>query len=435
MKRMYTKDVPRKAGEKVKVAGWVRSIRDLGRLKFIILADREGKIQITARKEECDETLMDILDHLTKESVIVVEGRIELNKQAPGGREILPEKVTLLSKAERIPLDVTGRTKADLSTRLDQRVLDLRRPENLAIFKIQSKLVEGMERWLDSNGYLKTFTPCIMANASEGGAEVFPVIYYEREAFLRQDPQLHRQLLMAAGFEKIYDLGPSWRAEKSHTIRHLSEHRGCAVELSFIKDETDTMRVEEEIVISAIKAVKKECKEELELLGKDVKVPKKPFPELRFPKVYDILKKLGKEVEYGGDIDRESETLLWKYVQKKYKSDFFFLNRFPFDIKPFYVMRVDEEPQWARSVDLVFKGIELSSGGQREHRYEKIIHQAKAKNLNLENLKWFTEHFRYGAPPHGGFNLGIERLTMQLLDIPNIREAVLFPRTPERLLP
>jgi aspartyl-tRNA synthetase len=365
-----------------------------------------------------------------------VKGKVVENKAAPGGLEIIPSEIQVINKAAvPLPLDPRAITKTNLDTRLDWRVLDLRNPKNLAIFKIQSKIVEGMEDHLRKEGFIQVFTPCLLGGVSEGGSEVFSVVYFDKEAFLRQDPQLHRELLVAAGYEKIFDLGPSWRAEKSHTVRHLCEHRGMAVELAFIKDEKDTMRVEEQMIIAALKKVKDDCKAELELLKKEVRIPKVPFPELRFPEIYDVLQSLGKKIKVGEDYDRESEGLLGNFVKEKYKSDFFFVNRFPFDVKPFYVMRVDDEPKWARSVDMIFKGVEQSSGGQREHRYEKIIEQMKEKNINPENMKWFSESFKYGVPPMGGFCIGIERFTQMLLDLPNIREATLFSRDPERLLP
>lgn len=292
-----------------------------------------------------------------------------------------------------------------------------------------------MQEWLVKNNYTQVFTPCLMGTASESGSDVFPVIYYNKQTFLRQDPQLHRQLVIAGGFDKIYDIGPSWRAEPSHTTRHLCEHRGVAVEAAFIKDETDTMRIEESMVVSAFKKVSKDCKPELELLDKKIRIPETPFPELRFPDIYDILEKMGKKVEFEDEPDREGELLLAKHVKKKYNHEFFFINRFPFKKKPFYVMRVDEDPRWARSVDMIYRGLEMSSGGQREHRYPQLMKQVKEKKMDVSEVEWFTKFFKYSAPPHGGFCLGLERITQQLLDIKNIRDAVLFPRTPERFIP
>ncbi len=437
MRTHYAAQVkPGDEGKEVTVAGWVHKIRDLGRLKFIVLRDRTGVLQVTLKKGGVEERLISLADKLREEDVIKITGAVKATKIAPGGRELIPSNIEIISKTlDPVPVSVSGNIESNLDTRLDHRVLDLRRPEVAAVFRVQSKLLEGMQEYLWREGFQQVFTPCLMGAASESGAEVFPVVYFNKSAFLRQDPQLHRQLEVISGMDRIYDLGPSWRAELSHTPRHLCEHRGCAVELGFIRDEYDVMRVEEELVRSGLAKVVSECKEELEALGIELSMPQAPFPEIKFPDVYGILEEYGKKVPYGEDYDRESETILAKHVKEKHGSDFFFVNRFPFRVKPFYVMRVDEDPTWARSVDLVCKGLELSSGGQREHRYEKIIDQIKEKGISAVGLKWFTEFFRYGAPPHGGFNIGIERLTMQLLDLQNVQEAALFPRTPERLLP
>ena len=434
MKRKnYTEEV--RSGEVV-LSGWVKVIRDLGSVKFIILRDCTGIAQITFKKGVVDDNLLRVINGLGQEDVISVRGNVVKAKSAPHGVEVIPSEVEVINKATRpLPIDVSGKIESKLNVRLDWRVLDLRRPERAAVFKIQAKIVEAMMLFLGEEGFLLVFTPCLMGSASESGAEVFPVVYFEKDAFLRQDPQLHRQLLIAAGFDKIYDLGPNWRAEPSHTPRHLCEHRACAVEFAFMVDEYDMMRVEEKLVIAALQKVREDCEKELELLGKQVLIPKTPFPELRFPKIYDILEDLGKKIEFGEDYDRESEVLLWKHIQEKYDNEFFFVNRFPSKVKPFYVMKVDKTPRWARSVDLIYKGLELSSGGQREHRYGKMIQQIRERQMNINTLKWFTKFFKYGVPPHGGFCLGIERFVMKLLDLENIREAALFPRTPERLLP
>jgi len=333
-----------------------------------------------------------------------------------------------------LPLEVTEKTQAMQQQRLDFRVIDLRKPRNHAIFVIQSKLIEGMVEYLNASDFIQVFTPCILGSASESGADVFNIDYYGKKAFLRQDPQLHRQLTIASGFEKIYDLGPSWRAEKSHTTKHLCEHRAMAVEIGFINDELDVIRLEENLIIAALKKVNKECKEQLKFFDVKLKVPESPFPELRFPKIYHILERQNKNI-YGQDLDAEAEKILYDYVKKKYNSEFYFFNRFPFSIKPFYVMRVDDNKEWARSIDLSYRGVELSSGGQREHRYDVLISQIKEKGLKPENLEWFTKFFKFGVCPHGGFALGIERLTKQVLNLDNIRDAVLFARDPERLLP
>ncbi len=367
--------------------------------------------------------------------MIEVLGREVKEKIAIGAdREVIPERIIVHSLANpQLPLDPNWKVPAQVPTRFDNRPLDLRRPEIQAIFKIESSLLDGMEDWLRRNGFIRVFTPALIGAASESGAEVFKVIYFDKEAYLRQDPQLHRQLTILGGFERIYDLGTNWRAELSRTPRHLSEFRSLAVELAFIENEQDTMRVEEQIVREGIKRVVEERSKELELLNVDLEVPKVPFPELRFPKIYDILEEYGKVIEYGEDYDTESERILWQYVRENYNSDFFFVNRFPFKVKPFYVMKEDDT--WARSVDLLYKGLELSSGGQREHRYDVLISQIREKGLDPRSLEWFTKFFAYGAPPHGGFAIGIERLLMKMLELSSVKEASLFPRDPDRILP
>ena len=432
----YTNEIESAEEGHIVLSGWVHEIKDLARTRFIWLRDSHGLAQVTIVKANATPEILKASENLGREDVIAVEGTPVKQRVAKVGAEIAPIKIELIAKAlEAAPLDVSGKVESNLDARLDWRVIDLRRRENLAIFQIQSKLVEGMVDYLHRNGYLQVFTPCLLGGTSEGGAEVFKTDYFGREAFLRQDPQLHRQLCIAAGFDRIYDLGPNWRAELSHTPRHLCEHRGMAVEFGFMNDETDMMRAEEEVIVAAIQKVKKECIRELELLHVVPEIPRTPFPELRFPEIYDIVKQYGKKLPFGSDLDKEAETLLCKFVREKHKTDVFFINRFPSKAKPFYVMRVDEDPQWARSVDLVYRDLEQSSGGQREHRYEKIMEQLNEKQMNPEAMKWFTEPFKFGVPPHGGFCLGVERFTMSFLGKENVRETTLFPRTPERLLP
>ena len=432
----YTSELLQHKGEDATIAGWVDNIKELPNLRFIIIRDREGVAQITVHKKNSPKEVIDASEKLNLQDVISVTGLIVEKQVAKIGPEVQPNALKVLSRSQTpLPIDITGESETQLDTRLDWRVLDLRKPRNLAIFKIQAKVMEGMEEYLRLNGYLQVSTPAILGGLSEGGSEVFKIDYFGSPAFLRQDPQLHRQLTIAAGFDKIYDLGPNWRAELSHTPRHLCEHRACAVEFGFLSDETDTERVEEALIAHTLLKVANECKQELDLLGVKVETPSLPFPELKFPDVYDIIRAQGKEIEFGQEIDREDEQILAKHVKEKTNCDFFFINRFPFKSKPFYVMRVNEDPQWARSVDLVYRGMELSSGGQRENNYERLMEQVKLKGMDETTISWFTDNFKYGVPPHGGFAIGIERTVMQLLGIENVREASLFPRTPERLRP
>ena len=432
----YVNELLSNRGKTVTIAGWVENVKELPNLRFVILRDRTGLAQVTLHKKNSAIELLQQSEKLNLQDVIVVRGMVPEKQIANSGPEVCPESISVLNNSETpLPIDITGASETMLDTRLDWRVLDLRNPRNLAIMKIESVFMEGLEEYLRSNGFLQISTPAILGGTSEGGSEVFKLDYFGNKAFLRQDPQLHRQLAIAGGLDKIYDLGPNWRAEMSHTPRHLCEHRAMAVELGFINDETDTERVEEELMVHALARIAQESKQELELLGVKLEMPNTPFPELRFPEIYEILKEYGKIVPEGEEPDREGEAILAKHVKEKTGNDFFFMNRFPFKVKPFYVMRVDEEPEFARSVDMIYKGMELSSGGQREHRHAKLVEQVKIKGLNLKDISWFADNFKYGVPPHGGFAVGIERTVMQMLGIENIRETCLFPRTPERLWP
>ncbi|MHB1908758.1 MAG: aspartate--tRNA(Asn) ligase [Nitrososphaerales archaeon] len=431
----YAKELLSHLGEDVVIAGFVENVKELPNLRFIVIRDRSGLAQVTVHKKNSPEEIVKETEKLNQQDVVSVSGTVLEKQLAKIGPEVRPQKITILSRAATpLPIDISGEKPSQLDTRLDFRAIDLRNPRNYAIFKIESKLVEGFEEYLRQNGFIQVYTPAIIGGVSEGGSEVFKIDYYGSKASLRQDIQLHRQLLMAAGFDRMFELGPNWRAELSHTPNHLSEHRSCVVEQSYISDEADTERTEEQLITYALEKVSRECKEELDVLEKKINVPSLPFPEVRFPEIYDILKEYGKVIPRGEDLNREAEQILAKHMKEKNGHDFFFINRFPFKIKPFYVMRVDEEPEYARSVDLVFKGLELSSGGQREHRYEKLMEQIKIKEIT-EDISWFTENFKYGVPPHGGFSIGIERATKQLLGMENAKEASLFPRTPERLKP
>ncbi len=432
----YIRDAAAEPGSMLKIGGRVIRISEVKIGRFIWVRDITGTIQITAIKEKAGERVMGVANSLSPNDFVVVDGKVPEKRESKQYPELLPESISIVGKAlEPSPIDIEGHTETNFDKRLDWRALDLRNQSQTAVFLVESAVLEGMHRYLSSHGFMQVFTPSLMGMPSEGGSEVFSLQHFGKTAYLRQDPQLHRQLLMLAGFEKIYEVGPSWRAEQSNTPRHLTEHRTCAAELSFIKDERDVVRAEQNMALAAVKNVLKRCGEELKTLGVELVAPRVPFPVLKFPKVYDILGELGVSVERGSDYGRSGEEALGKYVKEKYGSDFFFVDRFPFAVKPFYVMRVDESPQWARSIDLIYKGMELSSGGQREHRYEKIVEQIREKGLEAEKLEWFTNFFKYGAPPHGGFSLGIERFTAQLLNLASVKEAAAFPRSPDRLLP
>jgi len=413
----------------MQIKGFVQEIRVLANNCFVIIRNKEGLFQLTIKK---DNPLFETAKNLKRESVVYVEGE-KPQKQIAKIPEIVPRSIDIVSQPiESLPIDTTGKTQTSIIKRFDNRAIDLRIRKNFLIFSIEDTILESAREFLRRNGFIEVFTPCLIGGISEGGSEVFEVDFFGKPAFLRQDPQLHRQLLMLAGFEKIFEIGPNWRAEKSHTTRHLCEHRGIAVEMSFIKDEYDLIKLEEELVKEIMKKVKQKFDNVIENeFNTKIEIPKS-FPVIEFPEVYEILKQ--KNLKPTADLKEKEEKVLWDYSKQKFGSDFFFVNKFPFSEKPFYVMKY-ENSEFARSTDLIAKSVELSSGGQREHRYEKIIEQIKEKHLDEEVLEWFTKNFKYGAPPHGGFCIGLERLTMVLLNLQNVREATLFPRDPERLLP
>jgi nondiscriminating aspartyl-tRNA synthetase len=429
-------DLKARVGREVRLEGWVHDVRALGGISFVLLRNSRGVVQLAVPKKAVRPEVYEAVSGLRQEDVISCLGVVKESREARLGFEILPTSVEVLARsASPLPLDPRGVTPAALDTRLAWRSLELRRPETAAVFAVENALVQGFEEYLQGSGFIRAFTPSIIGGVSEGGSEVFKVDFYGKDAYLRQDPQLHRQLTIAGGFDRIYDLGANWRAELSHTPRHLSEHRTIAPEVAFIADERDTMRLEEEMIVHGVEKVLKRCAPQLSLLKKELELPRVPFPEVSFPDVYATLERLGRPLRRGEDIDDPSLRALAAEVKEETGSDFFFLNRFPSAVKPFYVMRFDDDPEYARSVDLVYKGLELSSGGEREHRHDRLVSQIREKGYSAEALEWFTEPFRYGVPPHGGFSFGIERFTAYLLGIENVKEAALFPRDPERLQP
>lgn len=432
----YSNELKKHIGKTVVLSGWIHDVRLIGGINFLLLRDKEGIAQVTALKKKVSKKVLDTYNSLHQEDVVSVKGKVVKSKIAKTGVEIIPEEIEIVSKAAvPLPVDPRGVTKANLDTRLDHRPLDLRKQENLAIFKIRAVAIQAFREFFINKGFIEITTPYLTASATEGGTEVFPVAYYDKEAFLRQSPQLYKEMMVGAGFEKVFETGPVFRAEPHHTTRHLSEYFSCDIEMGWIKDDTDLLRLQEELIVHMLRKVKALCKNELKLLGKKIEIPKTPFPEVSFPGLYKTLEKIGKKLPYGEDLDSESEKLIGKFIKEKFNHDFVFIRYHPFKVRPFYTMKKPEEPEFTRSVDLLFKGLEITTGSQREHRYDVMIKQIREKNLEPKNFDFYLEVFKFGMPLHGGFALGISRFIMQLLDLKNIREAVLFPRGPERLTP
>ena len=423
-------------GEKIKVAGWVYEVKDLGGIKFLWIRDREGIIQITAPKKKVDPELFKIIPHLNAEDVVAVEGIVNFTPKAKLGFEIIPEKLEILSKAQSpLPLDPSGKVKAELDTRLDNRFMDLRRPDVMAIFKIRSNVFKAVREFFYSEKFVEIHTPKIIATATEGGTELFPMKYFEEDAFLAQSPQLYKQIMMASGLDRVFEIAPIFRAEEHNTTRHLNEAWSIDAEMAFIENEEEVMGLLERLVTYAVKYIKEHNERELEILGMELEVPKLPLRRISYTDALEILNDLGKEIPWGEDIDTEGEKLLGSYIKEEYGEDLYFLYQYPSEAKPFYIMKYDNKPEISRSFDLEYRGIEITSGGQREHRYDILKAQIAEKGLKVESFEFYLKPFRYGMPPHGGFGLGAERLIKQMLNLPNIREVILFPRDRKRLTP
>ena len=422
-------------GDVVKVAGWAHEIRDLGGIAFLIVRDRTGKIQVKFEKDAMDDDLVSAGTDVTRESVVSVSGTVEREDRAPTGVEIVPESVEVLAPAEpELPLDPSGKVEAELPTRLDNRTLDLRREEAKAIFEIRAEVLRAARAAFGELGCVEITTPKIVATGTEGGTELFPITYFGREAFMNQSPQLFKQLMVGSGLERVFEIGPIFRAEEHNTPRHLNEATSIDFESAFI-DHNEAMDACEHVVRAAYEGVAANCAEQLEILGyDDFSVPDETFPRLTYEETIERINATGEldeQLVWGDDLPTEGEKALGDDVGGHY-----FVTDWPSEIKPFYIKDHDEgDSDLSTGFDLMAPDMELVSGGQREHRYRKLVEGFEAQGLDPEAFEYYTEMFKYGMPPHAGWGLGGERLVMTMLDLPNIREAVLFPRDRQRLSP
>ena len=428
----YSKDVSNKDyGKNISVAGWVEDIRNIGSIGFIILRDRKGTLQVTVFKKQNAE-LFEKMVNIPRESVVSVNGLCKESKQARNGYEVIPNEFEVLSVADTpLPLGVVDKIESELETRLDNRFIDLRKQDIQAIFKIRNKVISQAHEYLRSNNFIEIHTPNIIASSSEGGTDVFKLKYFEKEAFLAQSPQLYKQMMMATGLDRVYEIAWYFRAEEHNTRRHLNESTAIDLEMAFIKDEEDVMKILEGLVYNMWKKAS-ECSDELEVLGKKIIVPKLPFKRVKYDDVIKNLNKNGSSIKWGDDLGAEEEKLFGD-IMKKEGHEFYFITKYPIAAKPFYTM--PEEDKYSRSFDLECKGVEIASGSQRIHIFDLLKKRLEDCNLNPKDFESYLKTFRYGMPPHGGFGFGIERFLMELLDIKNIRECILFPRDRTRLTP
>jgi len=429
MERSLIKDILEKGKEeKVLVKGWVHDTRDLGKVRFMLVRDVSGIIQIVTTKKES--VFNDMAP--SRESVVEIEGKTVKSKQAPGGLEINPEKIKLLAKAEELPIDVTDFSKTELPKRLNWRFLDTRRKEINSIFKVRSSLYRNIIDFYDKEGFTIINTPKITTIGLESGAESFVVDYFGKKAVLAQSPQFYKQMFAVGGFERVMEIGAVYRAEKSHTTRHLTEFTGVDFEMGFINDENDVMDVIENMFKYVIAKVKEERKSELEILKVDLKVPKK-IPRIPMSELKKMLAKKGKKLTDEDDLDAESERMIGEYILKEYGEEFVFVTRYPIKVRPFYHMRQEDNPKETKSFDLLWRGVEIATGAQREHRLQVLQKQAKEKGIEIPKI--YEDIFRFGAMPHGGVGFGLDRITQRMLNLDNTREAVLLPRDVERVTP
>ena len=425
--------------EEIEIQGFVDNVRNIKWVQFIVLRDTTGKIQVTIEKSvEENKQMVELVETLTNESTVKVKGKIIKNENVKlNGMEIIPTSIEVTSvSAPELPINYKDLENINLDTRLDYRFLDLRNEKNALIFKVQSTLVRYMREYLYNNNFIEIHTPKLIGAASESGSEVFEVKYFDRLAYLAQSPQFYKQMAMSSGFERIFEVAPCFRAENSNTNRHATEFTSFDVEFSYINSFEDVMNLEAEMITYGIKHTKEELGDKIkEVFGVDIVVPSLPFPKMTVAEIYkEIEERYGYKVDDSEktDLTTEAEKLVGKLAHDKYNHEYMFVTEFPAEKRPFYHMR--DENGILQGYDLIWKGIEITSGAEREHRYDKLLKSVQEKGLG-EDVKFYLEFFKYGCPPHGGFAIGVDRLTMLILGIPTIKESEFLFRGPNRLNP
>ena len=414
-------------GEQASIAGWVHEKRDLGGLFFLIVRDREGFAQVTLHKKTIGKALFERAKKVPRESVVAIEGVVKGEQKAPNGYELIPERIEVLSESSHVlPLDTTGKVGAELDTRLDARFMDVRTERTKHIFIIRSRVLKAIREFLYERGFIEINTPKIVSAATEGGTALFPISYFEREAFLNQSPQLYKQMLIASGLDSVFEIAPIFRAEEHDTTKHLNEATSADVEVAFVSCE-DVMKLLEELIAFVYSQVA--LYPGLNSFNFDLAVPKVPFKRIRYEEAIDILLEAGEQIEWGEDLSTSAEHILGRTIGAHY-----FITDWPRAIKPFYAQPI-EGKDTADAFDLMHPRLELSSGSQRVHSYELLKANIESKGLSADSFEFYLNAFRYGMPPHAGWGLGVERLLMSMLEIENVREVVLFPRDRRRLVP
>jgi len=430
MRTHYVKEAIAAVGKEVTVCGWIHETRDLGKVRFLILRDRTGLLQVLGKKGLVPDDVLENLMH-PKETVVQIKGTIKEMKVAPNGIELMPTEIKVLGAVTtKIPFEVTERAaEAELDVRLDFRYVDLRRKKPAAIFKIKHYIQHAFREKVCELGFQEIVPTSIVAAATEGGTNLFPIVYFEREAFLSQSPQLYKQLAVVGGIDKVFMTTPAFRAEKHNTTSHLNEVLQMDIEMGFA-DHNDAMDVLEAVAIHILKRVKENCANELKDLESEVAIPDK-IPRYTYTELIDLLIKNGVKIAWGDDFSREIEGELYKIL----KHDLYFIQKWPTLARAFYSMPDPENEEICNGFDLMYKGTEISSGAQRIHIPDILIKQLKARGLDPNSFEFYINAFRVGAPPHAGWSVGLERIAMKLCNQHNIRECALFPRDRTRITP
>lgn len=434
MKRTLVSNLPAKIGEQVLISGFAQTIRDQKKMQFIIVRDHTGLVQVCHEKGDEKDSVRKVISSLTAESTVSVTGRVIENKGVKlGGIEVVIESVDVASLAKS-PLPIT--TESALELKMDWRMISLRYPDNLLVFQVQTLIEAGMRKYWTENGFIEMHSPKLMATASESGAELFQLEYFSQKATLAQSPQFYKQMAMAAGFDRVFEVGPVFRANPSFTSRHDTEFTSIDMEISWINSHEDVMVIEESWLHQTITCVAEGLgKKVRDTLGVEIVVPTLPFPRIPLAEAREISAKKGHEIAHTSDLDPEGERKLAEHVQKKHGHEFVFVTDYPVSVRPFYHMRHSNDATLTKSFDLLWKGLEVTTGAQREHRIEILEQQAREKGLPLKPLEHYLSFFRYGCPPHGGFGFGLTRMLMVLLNRRNVREVTYLYRGPNRLVP
>jgi len=417
------------SGSDVLVMGWISSIRDHGNIVFVMLTDKDGETQVTAKLDECGNELFEKIRTLKEHSAIGVKGKVRSIDNAPNGAEIVPSEVRIFSLAKKAsPFPIYSRTVANIDTRLDLRAVDLRRNVLQAVFKIRYNVLKAIREFLGKQGFIEVNTPKIIATATEGGAALFPIFYYDREAFLAQSPQLYKEQLTMA-LEKVFEIGPIFRAEPSRTMRHLAEATSIDVEQAFVNYD-DVMSLLEQMITYIIEYVDKHNTADLEVLQTKAKRPTLPFPRHTYSELVELLRKEGERIEWGDDFSTDNLKKLGSIL-----GGYYFVKDWPSSSKPFYAKPMTSDGNLSESFDLMSGELEISSGSSRINRKDELVERMKKQGLNPEAFDYHLRVFDYGVPPHAGFGLGLERFLMTLTGVENIRDTTLYPRDIDRLAP